>query len=225
MLTEQTDPFCLTAGKAAQMLAQAPWRRFAVVGDSLAAGTGDPTPGYAPLPWGDRVAAALPPDPAYQNTGTIGATTGRTLANQVDGLLAFEPDLVHIACGANDLWRPEPDFGIVEGNLRRLFTIAASTGAQLTTFTLGRAFIVPRFPDFPDRVRMLNKLTLAIAAEHDAVVIDMWDHPVNDRPGLISADGIHFAGVGQAVLAAEVVRALAGLVPGPAGAAVEQVEA
>ncbi|AXB42947.1 SGNH/GDSL hydrolase family protein [Amycolatopsis albispora] len=212
LLTEGTDPFCLSPAEAARLLEGAPWHRFAVLGDSLAAGTGDPSPGYAPLPWAERVAAALRshhPDLAYRNTGTIGATTGRTLAHQADGLLAFEPDLVHLSCGANDLWRPEPDFGAIEGNLRRLFALSVDTGALLTTFTLGRAFTVPEFPAFPDRVRRLNALVRTIAAEHGALVIEMWDHPVNDRPDLLSADGIHFAGAGQAVMAAEVIRALA----------------
>ncbi|QFU90603.1 SGNH/GDSL hydrolase family protein [Amycolatopsis sp. YIM 10] len=212
MLTEGTDPFCLSTPEAARLLAGAPWRRFASVGDSLAAGTGGPSPGYLPLPWADRVAAALRevrPDLVYRNTGTVGATTGRTLAHQLDGLLSFEPDLVHLSCGANDLWRPEPDFAVIEGNLRQLFEAAAGTGARLTTFTLGRAFTVPDFPDFAERVITLNALTRTIAAEHDALVIDMWDHPVNDRPDLIGADGIHFAAAGQAVLAAEVIRRLA----------------
>ncbi|MBN6039453.1 SGNH/GDSL hydrolase family protein [Amycolatopsis sp. 195334CR] len=211
-LTEGTDPFCLSTPDAARLLAGAPWRRFAALGDSLAAGTGGPTPGYAPLPWPDRVAAALrevQPYLVYRNTGTVGATTGRTLARQLGGLLAFEPDLVHLSCGANDLWRPELDFAAVEGNLRQLFEAAAGTGARLTTFTLGRAFTVPGVPDFPDRVVALNALTRTIATDHDALVIDMWDHPVNDRPDLLSADGIHFAAAGQAVLAAEVIRALA----------------
>ena len=38
------------------------------------------------------------------------------------------------------------------------------------------------------------------------MVIEMWDHPIMDRPDLLSADRIHFAASGQAVLAAEVVR-------------------
>ena len=75
--------------------------------------------------------------------------------------------------------------------------------------TLGRAFVVPRISDWTDRVRRLNGIVRALAAEHDAVLVDMADHPVNDRADLLSADRIHFAAAGQAVLAAEVVHALA----------------
>jgi len=37
---EATDPYCLRDGEAAALLAGHPWRRFAVVGDSVAAGIG-----------------------------------------------------------------------------------------------------------------------------------------------------------------------------------------
>jgi lysophospholipase L1-like esterase len=213
---EASDPFCLAPDIAAEMLTGAPWRRFAVIGDSLAAGTGDPSPGYASLPWADRVADVLreiQPQLAYTNTGTIGATAARTLAEQVEPMVAFGPDLLHISCGANDLFEREPDFVAIERTLAKVVGLGARTGAQLTTFTLGRAFNVPFFPDFSDRVQTLNAIIRALAAQHGVVVIEMWDHPVNARSDLLSADRIHFSTSGQAVMASEVVRALAGVVP------------
>ncbi|MFD5895518.1 SGNH/GDSL hydrolase family protein [Streptomyces sp. NPDC060366] len=218
-LTEETDPLCLSPARAAGLLTGAPWRRFAVAGDSLAAGTGDPSPGYASLPWGSRVADTLRrvcPELAYLNTGTIGATTSDTLDQQMDEIVAFGPDLLHISCGANDLFRRQPDFEVIEGMARRVFERAAATGARLTTFTLGRAFDVSAFPDFPQRVRTLNAITSALAAEHDVVLVDMWDHPLNSRPDLLSADRIHFSTSGQAVMASEVVKGLARVIDAPA---------
>ncbi len=211
-LNEETDPFCLSASSAAQLLTNAPWRRYAVIGDSLSAGTGDPSPGYANLGWPDRVADALrrvQPDLAYLNTATIGATTAQTIAAQADQMTAFGPDLLHLPSGANDLFHRTPDFAAIEQTLRRLYALAASTGAQLTTFTLGRAFVMPRIPDWPDRVRAVNDLTRKLAGQYDAVVVDMGDHPINSRPNLLSPDRIHFATSGQAVMAAEVIKSLA----------------
>ncbi len=209
---EETDPSVLTPARAVSLLAGAPWRRFAVIGDSLSAGTGGPTPGYASLGWPVRVADVLRrvhPDLAYTNTAVVGARSAEVLAHQTDPMIAFGPDLVHVSSGVNDLFVRDPDFAVVEQTLRRVFALAAGTGAVVTTFTLGRAFVVPRIPDWTDRVRRLNDIVRALADEHDAVLVDVADHPVNDRPDLLSADRIHFAAAGQAVLAAEVVHALA----------------
>jgi lysophospholipase L1-like esterase len=209
---EDADPYCLAPAEAARLLAGAPWRRFASIGDSLAAGTGDPSPGYAPGGWTDRLAGVLRrihPELAYRNAAAIGATTAVTLAEQVPAVLAFQPDLLHISCGANDIWRRDPDLPATERTLRRIFALAAGTGARLTTFTLGSAFRVPKYPDWSDRVRALNEVIRAVAADHDAVLVDIWPHPVNARPDLLSADRVHFAGAGQAVLASELTRALA----------------
>ncbi|MFI7002440.1 SGNH/GDSL hydrolase family protein [Nocardia sp. NPDC050175] len=216
--TEETDPFCLPPLEAAALLYDAPWQRFGVIGDSLSAGTGDPSPGYATLGWPDRVADILRrvrPDLEYLNTAVDGATTLETLRRQADRILEFAPHLLHLPSGANDIVRRTPDFGEIEQNLRDMYRMAASTGARLTVFTLGKAYVVPVFPDWRDRVRRVNDLTRTLAAEFDATVIDMWDHPINDRPNLLSADGIHFSTSGQAVMAAEVVKQLAHLLEAP----------
>ncbi|MEV1179274.1 SGNH/GDSL hydrolase family protein [Nonomuraea sp. NPDC049784] len=213
-LIEESDPYCLSAARAGELLARAPWRRFATIGDSLSAGTGDPSPGYAALGWPDRVADVLRrvhPDLAYLNLAEVGATTSRTMRTQIDRLVEFGPDLVHVPSGANDLFRPDPDYTAIAAALGQVFELAAGTGAQLTTFTLGRAFVVPRYPDWNERVRRVNDIIRGLAAEHGAVLADMWDHPVNDRPDLLSADRIHFAAAGQAVMATEIVKGLARL--------------
>ena len=210
--TEETDPFCDAPAESAARLASASWRRFGVIGDSLSLGTGDPTPGYASLGWPDRVADVLRrvnPGLAYLNTAEIGATTEQTLERQLERMLAFEPDLLHLPCGANDIARRVPDFAAIEATMRRMYEAASSTGAVLTTFTLGSAYVIPVIADWQERLRRVNELTRSLASEYGALVIDMWDHPVNEREDLVSADGIHFAACGQAVLATEFARRLA----------------
>ncbi|MFI5539649.1 SGNH/GDSL hydrolase family protein [Nocardia sp. NPDC051900] len=212
VLTEETDPFCLDQGDAVALLAEAPWGRYAVVGDSLSAGTGDPTPGYRDQGWSDRVAdvlRAVRPDLDYLNVSEIGATTAQTLEKQAARMLEFSPDLLHLPCGANDIARRRPDFGEIERTLRQMYDLAKGTGALLTTFTLGKAYVVPVFPDWPERIATVNEIVRGLASEYGALVVDMWDHPINDRDNLLSADGIHFSTSGQAVMAAEVVKKLA----------------
>lgn len=216
---EESDPYCLPAPDAAALLAGAPWSRFAVIGDSLSAGTGDASPGYLDLGWSDRVAAILRrvrPDLAYLNTAVVKATTAQTVETQVDRMLAFGPDLLHLPCGANDIVRRKPDYGEIEATLRCMYDIAAGTGARLLTFTLGRAYVVPIFPDWTERVRTVNDITRGLAEEYGALVVDMWYHPVNERADLLSEDRIHFSTSGQAVMATEIVKKLAESLSGDA---------
>lgn len=209
---EANDPLCLAPQQAAALLADAPWRRFAVVGDSLSAGTGDQSPGYSDLGWADRVADVLRrgrPDLVYENSAVIGATTAHTLRDLEQTLARFEPDLLHIPSGANDLVAAVPDFAVIERELSAVFGVAAGSDATVTAFTLGQAYVVPRYDDWRERVLRVNDITRRLAAEHDVVLVDMWAHPVNMRPNLLSADGIHFSTSGQAVMAAEIVKGLA----------------
>ncbi|MFI9358793.1 SGNH/GDSL hydrolase family protein [Streptomyces lydicus] len=213
VLTEATDPFCLDPANAVTLLADAPWGRYAVIGDSLSAGIGDPTPGYRAQGWADRVAGvlrAVRPDLDYLNVSEIGATTAQTLENQARRMAEFSPDLLHVPCGANDIVRRRLDFGEIERTLRQMYDLAKGTGALLTTFTLGRAYVVPVFPDWPERIAAVNEIVRGLASEYDAIVVDMWDHPVNDRGNLLSEDRLHVSTSGQAVMAAEVVKKLAG---------------
>ncbi|WP_207925961.1 SGNH/GDSL hydrolase family protein [Actinocrispum wychmicini] len=217
VLTEQTDPYCLSDEDAAAVLVGAPWRRFAVIGDSLSAGIGDPSPGYRTVPWPERVCTVLRrvnPDLAYLNTAQIGTSTAKTTATQAERMLAFRPDLIHLPSGANDIWRSQPSYSDIEDDLRELYALAAATGATLTVFTLVKRFVVATIPDFAARVSRVNDITRRVAREYGAIVVDTWDHHINDRPDLLSADQIHLASAGQAVLAIEVVRALAGALNG-----------
>jgi lysophospholipase L1-like esterase len=211
-LREQSDPYVLAPEAAARLLRGADWQRFAVFGDSLSVGTGDHTPGYDDLGWPARVERVLRmiiPDLRYLNTARIGATTAQALAEQSGRVDEFRPELLHLNSGANDIVRRSPDWAEIEDGLRRMYRWAAGTGAQLSVLTLGRAYVIPVFADWTDRVSRLNDITRRLAAEFDAVVGDSWDHPLNDRANLLSKDGIHFSTSGQAVLASLLLTALA----------------
>ncbi|MFD5177336.1 SGNH/GDSL hydrolase family protein [Nocardia sp. NPDC058379] len=213
--TEADDPLLLHPDEASALLRDAPWQRFAVLGDSIAAGTGDPSPGYAPGGWADRVAAVLSsvnPALVYRNTGRIGATSTQVRQYQLPEILDFAPDLVHISCGGNDLFEAGGDPNRLRDNLSAMFAELAATGARLSVFTVADVWEIERMaPMRPMRPRMaeMNEVIRAVAADHDAVLTEFWDHPVRTRPGLMSADLIHFTTSGHAVVATEVIRALA----------------
>lgn len=217
--TESTDPMLLDSGTARELVRGARWRRYAVVGDSIAQGVGDPSPGYLPTGWADRVVTALrtaEPELRYLNTGRMGATTAQVVEHQLPRVLEFEPDLVHIICGGNDMFLPEPDLDALRANLDALFAPLASTGAQLCTFTVADVWEIERMAAMaPVRARMaeLNAIIRDVAAGYDALLVDFWAHPLRLRPELMSSDLIHFTTSGHAVVATEMIRALSTLIP------------
>ncbi|MBF6164794.1 SGNH/GDSL hydrolase family protein [Streptomyces gardneri] len=219
--TEANDPLLLPLAEQRRLLADAPWQRYAVLGDSIAQGVGDPSPGYEPRGWADRVAAVLAearPGLAYLNTGRIGATSDQVLAEQLPAVLEFRPDLVHLTCGGNDLFLAGGDLTQLRTNLDTLFGTLARTGAQVVTFTLADVWEVERMaPMRPmrDRMAALNDLVRELAARYDALLLELWDHPLRLREDLMSADLIHFSMSGHAVLASDMVRMLAGHVLAP----------
>ncbi|MGW5381775.1 SGNH/GDSL hydrolase family protein [Nocardia sp. NPDC003963] len=219
--TESDDPMLIDPATARALLAGAPWRRYAVLGDSIAQGVGDASAGYRDIGWSDRVAeilAAANPGVSYLNTGRIGATTGQLLDEQLARVLDFRPDLVHVSCGGNDLFHPGGDTDRLRANLDTAFSALAATGAQLCAFTVADVWEPARMtPMRPMRARMaeLNDIVHAVATRYDAVLVDFWAHPLRLRPDLMSADLIHFTTSGHAVVATEMVRALAARISAP----------
>lgn len=225
---ESTDPYCVNEHDATALLRGAPWRRLAVMGDSFAAGTGGPRPGYADVPWPERIARALRgvhPDLAYLNTGVVGQRTAQVRETQLEQVLAFRPDLVNVAAGGNDLFSANPRLDQVEAELDAVYGALTGIGAHVFAFTVADVFeSFPELASFRETVDDLNGRIRKVAAAHGATLVDMWDHPIRRSPTLLSADGIHFSMEGQAVLAGEILRALAttlrsGAAQQPAGGA------
>lgn len=219
---EAADPHCLGRRESAQLLRGAPWKRFAVVGDSLAEGLGDPLPGYRFASWADRVAEALReevPGLAYANLGVRGLTAAQVRTGQADAAARFEPDLVCVVCGGNDLLLPGFSPTVVEKELDLLFSGLATPGTTLFTYALSDvASAVPELRGGPleEGVAVLNDLTRTVAARHGALVVPMDRHPAAGDRDLYSADLVHFSARGHAVAAAATLRALAARVPGAA---------
>ncbi|MET7768258.1 SGNH/GDSL hydrolase family protein [Nocardia sp. NPDC005366] len=209
---ENTDPLCLPTPWAVRLLSHSPWRRFAVVGDSLAEGIGDPVPGYRPLVWGDRIAEAFATtntEFTYLNTGKMFATISEVMDNQLPAVRAFEPDLVHVICGANDVLRPGADPCVIEDQLERLFGEIRATGAQISTFTLSDTFGGrKKLAAVRDMLIELNDIIRRTAARHDAITVELWEHPARLRHDWLSADRMHPSMSGQAVIATELIYAL-----------------
>ncbi|MFD0562581.1 SGNH/GDSL hydrolase family protein [Kitasatospora saccharophila] len=128
----------------------------------------------------------------------------------LERVLEFRPDLVNVAAGGNDLFSPSPDLDAAEENLEAVYAALTGQGAHVFAFTVCDVFeAFPEFAELRLLVSRLNDRIRAVAARHGATLVEMWDHPVRTSPTLMSADGMHFSMEGHAVLAGEIIRALA----------------
>jgi lysophospholipase L1-like esterase len=215
---ELADPDCLADGESAKLLADHPWRRFVVLGDSVANGPIFPVDGFAPLRWTDRVAAELAataPELAYLNLGVSGLLAREVRAGQLAEALAFRPDLALVLCGGNDAFRRSyPDqAGAVDAELAAMFEALRAAGVQLATIGI---FDVSYSPAVPERNRLELRERLALLADHaralasryDSVHVDLSRHPRASDPTLYSPDGRHGNARSDAIAAAEMVRGL-----------------
>jgi lysophospholipase L1-like esterase len=213
---EAADPYCLRDGEAAALLAGHPWRRFVVLGDSVAAGIGDFVEGYIALPWVDRIAAELAarqPDLVYRNLGRRNRRAARVRLEQLPEAVDLAPDLALVACGANDAIDPRYDPAPVDEEITAMVGALRERGADVLTVGV---LVLPRYPGLPadfapgltERLRLLGRRTRALSARLGTIHIDLTDHPAGDEPDLHSADGVHGNGRTHAISAAEAVRRL-----------------
>lgn len=223
---ELADPDCLADGEAAALLAGHPWRRFAVLGDSVANGPIFEVPGFCPLRWTDRAATELraaAPDLSYLNLGVSGLLTAEVRDTQLAEALDFKPDLALVLCGGNDAFRAsytEERARQVDLELADILQPLRDSGAQLATICI---FDVSYSPAIPESFRPGLRERLARLAEHarataerfDCVHADLARHRRATDPTLYSPDGRHGNSRSDAIAAAELVRALGARLASP----------
>jgi lysophospholipase L1-like esterase len=216
-VNEATDPYCLRPGESFELLANHPWRRFVVLGDSVAEGLCEPVEGYSELQWADRIAAelrAVRPDLAYLNLGVSGLRTREILATQLEPALAFGPDLALVVGGGNDAFPATYDADRVDRELTLMISTLQGAGAEVMTLGMFDVSYSPAVADWlrpglRQRMRTLSDRTAAIAEQLGTIHVDLTDHPLSTDPGLYSSDGRHGNGRSDAVATAETLRSLA----------------
>lgn len=215
---ESEDPYCLRAGEAARLLAGHPWRRFVVIGDSVAEGLAEPVPGYSEVQLADRLAqelTATAPNLTYLNLGHRGLRTREIRASQLAPALDFRPDLALVVCGGNDAFPATYRPDTVDPELRAMITALRAAGADVITVGLYNVSYSPS-PEIADwlrpglrqRMQTLSEHTAAIAAELGTLHLNLTGHPAATDPNMYSSDGRHGNARSDAIAVAEAVRLL-----------------
>lgn len=212
---EAHDPYVLSPAEESELLAGHPWSRFAVVGDSVAMGMGDPSEGYATVPWAGRVAAALARERdgvTYANLAQHGARVAEIRESQLGPVLDLEPDLVALIAGGNDLLAEEfVDIAPVKAALDDIVVTLTDAGATVVTYEtidFARAFPDPAFEEFNRRLLDLYAATREVARERGTVHVDCYSQPWSGERYLLSADLQHPTMRAQALAASATIRAL-----------------
>jgi lysophospholipase L1-like esterase len=211
---EARDPYLLSPAEQSELLAGHPWSRFAVLGDSIARGMGDPSEGYVTATWGGRVAAALARERegvTYANLARHHAKAAEIRDSQLGPALDLEPDLVAIVGGGNDVLAEELDLAAVKAALDDIVVALIDSGATVVTYEaldFPRAFPDPAFEKFNRRLVDLYAATRAIARERRTVHVDLYTQPWSGERSCFSADLQHPTMRAQALCASATVRAL-----------------
>ena len=200
----------------ASLLRGAPWRRLAVLGDSIAEGVREPHPGYLDQSWIDRIAEPLraaAPGLTVMNLGVRDLLASEVRERQLAPALDFRPDLVIVAAGGNDALRrtfaPEDVARELDGIVGPLRAAGADV-LMIELLDIVASGLVPAEYAGPldGRMRDLAVLTRMVADRHGALLVEMRAHPASADPSVYASDRLHLNARGHAIVATEAVRVL-----------------
>jgi lysophospholipase L1-like esterase len=194
------------------------WKRVVVLGDSIAAGVREPSPGYRDLSWSDRLAAGLAlsrPGAVVHNLGARDLTAAEVREAQLDAALALAPDLAIVAAGGNDLLRREFDPNIVREELSAILGPLRAAGADVLTFDLldntGTGLVPERFVAvLRERLAQLADATRAASAAVGGWHAPLREHSAAGDVDIFASDGLHLNARGHAIVGTALARHLGG---------------
>jgi lysophospholipase L1-like esterase len=216
MTTTTYESDVLPFASQVALLGGAPWRRVAILGDSIAEGVREPHDGYLDLSWIDRIAdplRAVAPGLTVMNLGVRDLLAAEVRERQLEAALAFQPDLSIVAAGGNDALRrsfvPEQVARELDGIVGPLRQAGADV-LMIELMDIVSSGLVPAEYAGPldERMRALADVTRTVAARHGAMLVEMRGHPASADPDVYSSDRLHLNARGHAIVATEAVRVL-----------------
>jgi lysophospholipase L1-like esterase len=223
---EWADPHVANDEELGRLLGPAVgWERVVVLGDSIAAGVREPSPGYRDLSWSDRLAAGLAlarPGAVVHNLGRRDLTAAEVREEQLDAALALGPDLAIVAAGGNDLLRRQFDPNMVRDELSAILGPLRAAGADVLTFGLldntGTGLVPERFVAvLRERLVQLADATRAASTAVGGRHVPLREHPAAGDADIFARDGLHLNARGHAIVATALARHLGAARGGASG--------
>lgn len=190
------------------------YERFVVVGDSCAEGLDDPYPdGSRYRGWADLVAARLAADNPglrYANLAIRGRRLDQIITEQFPAATAFQPDLVALFGGGNDVLTGGFDPDVVAGRVTEAVARLTEVAPTVLVFTLSDLSQRMRLTrGLRPRIAALNAAVHRAADAHGALVVDLADDPSVRDLRYFGPDRLHLSEHGHRRLAGHLLRRLA----------------
>lgn len=172
------------------------WKRFVAIGDSFTEGIGDEVEGIALKSWVDHFVQLCENDLNYANFAKRGLVTKEIRSQQLEKALSFNPDLVSLIAGANDVLKGRWNHHAYKNDMEFMIDTLSKTGANI---------IIANLPDFTVRLPLAsekkqvvkeqlleaNEVILSLSREYKLHHVDFWNHHLVNDNTLWSNDLIH----------------------------------
>lgn len=186
-----------------------------MLGDSTAAGLGDPVPGgwrgVGPL-LADALSGARPV--RLTNLSFTGARMACVRRRQLPEALRLRPDAAVLIAGMNDTMRSDFNQARLRADLAEVVGQLRCAGTAVLTVRFHDHARVFRLPGplrraLRARIERLNEVLDAVLAEHDVACVDLDQMAGTYHAASWSVDRLHPSELGHRLLAAEFARLLA----------------
>jgi len=172
------------------------WKRFVAIGDSFTEGIGDEVEGIALKSWVDHFVQLCENDVEYANFAKRGLVTEEIRLQQLEKALTFNPDLVSLIAGANDVLKGRWNHDAYKNDMEFMIDTLSKAGADiiianLPDFTVRLPFAFEKKQVIKEQLLEANEVIRSLSREYKLHHVDFWNHHLVNDNTLWSKDLIH----------------------------------
>lgn len=172
------------------------WKRFVAIGDSFTEGIGDEVEGIALKSWVDHFVQLCEKDIEYANFAKRGLVTEEIRLQQLEKALTFNPDLVSLIAGANDVLKGRWNHDAYKNDMEFMIDTLSKAGADiiianLPDFTVRLPFASEKKQEIKKQLLEANEVIHSLSREYKLHHVDFWNHHLVNDNTLWSKDLIH----------------------------------
>jgi len=189
------------------------FHRYVALGDSFTEGLSDERPDGTFRGWADMVASRLAldnPELNYINLAVRGKKLRQVATEQVPLALDWNPDLISIGAGANDIIRLSTDIITLSRLAHATLGRLTDSGARVVVFAgFDPRVRIPMTTRSGARAEAFNHALRRSADYFGATLVDLWSLPRLYEDMMWAPDKLHLTPAGHALIADTVLGALA----------------